>query len=82
MMRLKLAIATLIIGMLLGAFGYIKLLQYQRDTARQQAKIKPIETEARVRYETAIERIKKVEERFNDEDNLSNTGVDNIDWMW
>ena len=78
-------IGGVVVAILLGWWGYTKLLIHQRDEARREAVTKPIEAAAKAEHRTAIERIKEIEEEYreiNDTDGNGTIGTANLDWMW
>jgi len=82
MWRLRLITIGIGAALLLGWWGYTKLLIHQRDEARKEASVKPIEATARVEHSTAIERIKEIEEEFDEGNTSDGNGTLNLDWMW
>ena len=84
--RTRLIIAGVILTIVLGVWGYIKLLEHKVHTAEASAAVKPVEVGAEIIGENANEEIKKIEKEFYEsvglaDDNLSEH-TDNIDWMF
>ena len=82
---LRLIAGGVVAAIMLGLWGYTKILIHQRDVARKDAVVKPIEAAAEAEHRTAVERIKEIEEEYreaNDTDDNGTVGTANLDWMW
>ena len=78
----RLIAGGLVVAVLLGWYGYTKLLIHQRDEARREAVTKPIEAAAKAEAEAAQERIKEIEEEYRETNDTDGNGTANLDWMW
>jgi len=87
----RLEIAAIIAGIValagVGAWLYIDALQSRIESLESQVVAKPIEAKAEAYHQTAIERIKEIEEEYRETnesvgDSNHSSGVADLDWMF
>ena len=84
--KTKFVLISLVLLVVLGTWGYIKLLQHKVNSAETSAAVKPVETGAEIIGENANEEIEKIEKEFYEAVGLADDNTtehtDNVDWMF